>query len=143
VPGKWQTSVASAATISVNSTTDALDVNPGDGICADSSGYCTLRAAIMETNSLAGSDTISIPAGTYILSIPGIGEDASAQGDLDITDDLTVQGSGADVAILDGGNLDRIFHLPTASKVGISRLTVQDGNVTSQFRAQAVASSTA
>ena len=47
----------------VNSTTDAIDSNIGDGICAASSGDCTLRAAIQEANGLAGADTINLPAG--------------------------------------------------------------------------------
>jgi len=41
-------------TFVVNSTVDAPDVNPGDGICADANGNCTLRAAIQEGNA-AGS----------------------------------------------------------------------------------------
>jgi CSLREA domain-containing protein len=88
--------LAHAATFTVNSTADAVDTNPGDGVCADGSGNCTLRAAIMEANALPGADTITLPAGTYILTIPGINEDAAATGDLDITADLTI--NGADTA---------------------------------------------
>src|SRR5262245_66461475 len=46
-----------AATFVVNSTLDASDANPGNGICATSGGVCTLRAAIEESNNLAGTDT--------------------------------------------------------------------------------------
>ncbi|GMQ81494.1 MAG: hypothetical protein BMS9Abin05_0926 [Rhodothermia bacterium] len=35
----------------LDSTADTEDVNPGDGICADASGNCTVRAAIMEANA--------------------------------------------------------------------------------------------
>ena len=61
---------AQGASFAVNATHDAVDAAPGDGICADAGGACTLRAAVMETNALAGADEISLPAGTYLLSIP-------------------------------------------------------------------------
>src|SRR5439155_26666818 len=83
----------SAASFTVNSTIDAVDANPGDGICDDGGGRCTLRAAIMEANALPGADTIVLPSGTYRLSIPGAGEDLGSTGDLDITDDLRVDGT--------------------------------------------------
>lgn len=60
--------VAHAATFTVNSTADAVDAALGDGVCATAGGQCTLRAAIQEANALAGADTITLPAGTYILT---------------------------------------------------------------------------
>ena len=42
-------------TFVVNSTLDATDAIPGDGLCDDGAGNCTLRAAIEESNSLANS----------------------------------------------------------------------------------------
>ena len=42
---------AAAATFTVNSTVDSVDASPGNGTCADSLNRCTLRAAIMESNS--------------------------------------------------------------------------------------------
>ena len=100
-----------AASFTVDSTADAVDASPGDGVCAASAGQCTLRAAVQETNARRGADSINVPAGTYVLAIPGAGEDASATGDLDITDDLTITGSGAGRTIVDGGHLDRVFHV--------------------------------
>ncbi len=49
----------------VNSTADTTDAKPGDGVCADSQGRCTLRAAIMEADWDVGDDTIdfNIPGG--------------------------------------------------------------------------------
>ena len=43
---------------------------PGDGVCADAGGACTLRAAIEETNALPGADAIVVPAGAYLLTVP-------------------------------------------------------------------------
>src|SRR5262249_12990409 len=90
----------------VNSTADAVDAKPGDGVCATSSGVCTLRAAIQEANAHSGKDSITLPAGTYTLSIAGPAEDAAATGDLDITDDLILNGAGAETTIVDGAQLD-------------------------------------
>ena len=53
------------STFTVNTTADTMDANPGDGIAADADGNTSLRAAVMEANSLAGDDTINLPAGTY------------------------------------------------------------------------------
>lgn len=55
---------AAAATFTVNSTADAVDANPGNGICAASGGACTLRAAIMEANTpLAAERLLSFRLG--------------------------------------------------------------------------------
>ena len=45
-------SMSCAATFTVNTTDDDVDVAPGDGICTTAGGTCTLRAAIQETNYL-------------------------------------------------------------------------------------------
>ncbi len=47
-----------AHTFTVNSTGDAPDASAGNGTCATSGNVCTLRAAIQETNALAGRDLI-------------------------------------------------------------------------------------
>ncbi len=107
-------SVRAGTEFTVDDTADALDANPGDGACATSGGGCTLRAAIMETNALAGDDTIILPSGVYALTIGGSGEDMATLGDLDITDDLTVEGAGAANTIVDGnGDMiqDRVVHV--------------------------------
>ena len=52
------------STFTVNVTTDTSDVFPGNGICADSVNKCSLRAAIQESNSRAGADTIQFNIGT-------------------------------------------------------------------------------
>ena len=43
----------------VNVNTDNGDANPGDGVCADSGGKCSLRAAIEEGNALSGATRLS------------------------------------------------------------------------------------
>ena len=49
---------AAARTFVVVSASDTPDASPGNGVCADSTGNCTLRAAITEAEYLGGSDRI-------------------------------------------------------------------------------------
>ena len=111
----------------VNSTVDATDVNPGDGICetAPGNGECTLRAAVQEFNASTG-DGISIPAGTYALMLAGSGEDAAATGDLDILRPAQISGAGRATTIIDGGGLDQVFDV-TAFPTTFTGLTVRNG----------------
>jgi len=104
--------------------TKTLDTN--DGVCG---ADCSLREAINAANANPGSDVIVLPAGTYRLSIPGAGEDAGATGDLDITDALTINGAGTADTIVDGGALDRVFHVHPGSSVLMKDLTVRNGSV--------------
>lgn len=62
---------AASFSFTVNTTTDSHDATPGNGLCADSSGLCSLRAAIEESNALpAGTTvTVTVPAGNYKLKL--------------------------------------------------------------------------
>jgi uncharacterized repeat protein (TIGR01451 family)/CSLREA domain-containing protein len=119
-----------AGAFTLNSTTDAVDSNPGDGICATAANACTLRAAIMESNAHPGPDTISVPPGNYALTQAGQDEDAAATGDLDITDTVTILGADAATTIVDGGALDRVFHITGNFTVAMSDLTIRNGQLT-------------
>lgn len=55
-------------TFFVNTTTDSIDVNLGDGLAADGLGNTSLRAAIMEANALAGENAIILGGQTYQLN---------------------------------------------------------------------------
>lgn len=120
----WATLVVSpsarAAIFVVNTTADTVDANPGDGICADSGGQCSLRAAISEANAWPGADTITLPAGTYLLTLAGASEDANATGDLDITSDITINGAGAASTIIDANQLDRVLQIAGGSTVTLT-----------------------
>jgi hypothetical protein len=50
---------ASSITFTVNDGGDGNDANVGDGVCATSTGTCTLRAAIEEANAGGGPHTIA------------------------------------------------------------------------------------
>ncbi|MEW5985447.1 MAG: choice-of-anchor Q domain-containing protein [Chloroflexota bacterium] len=120
---------APAATFTVNSTVDAVDANPGDGVCATAAGECTLRAAVQETNALPGGDTVIVPSGTYTLTIAGRNEDTAAKGDLDLTDDVIIMGAGSTVTAVDAANLDRVVETYNDIQVTLSGLTLRGGEL--------------
>ena len=116
------------ATFTVTKTADT-----NDGAC---NADCSLREAIIAANAASGADMISLPAGTYTLTIAGI-EDAAAQGDLDVTDGLTITGTGAANTIIQAGTttaagIDKVFSinpaLTTAFATSFSGLTIRNGN---------------
>jgi CSLREA domain-containing protein len=81
-----------AMSIAVNVFTDTPDTAPGDGICADTNGGCSLRAAIMEANALEPGSSITLPSGSFYIDLVGAPEDAATSGDLDITNSMTISG---------------------------------------------------
>ena len=125
---------AGAARIEVTDERDAVDAAPGDGACEATPGRgdCTLRAAIMESNELPGKDLVVLPAGVFRLGLPGEWDETSATGDLDILDDLTLQGAGSGLTTLDGAGLDRVLDVPRrvepALSVTIEALTIRGGS---------------
>ena len=114
----------------VDSFEDTVDAHPGDGIVADANGHRTLRAAIVEANARPGDDGIVLAPGTYELSIPGSGEDASATGDLDVTDStgtLTILGGGADATAIDAQQLDRVLEVASGASLRLLGVTITGG----------------
>ena len=125
-------SPAMAAKIKVNSTADVI---------ADD-GYCTLREAVIAANTDAesgfmygecpaglGADEIVLKNGVYILAITGLNEDNAQTGDLDILDDLTITGKGANETIIDGNFIDRVFHVMNNVNVKFNGIHIQNGFV--------------
>lgn len=117
---------ASAATFTVTSALDAPDAVPGNGICATVAGECTLRAAIQEANSVAGSDRIIVPAMAIILGSR-----------LQITSPIELFGAGADRTIVDANRKDLVF-LINSGPVTLEALTVRGGVGGIQVRAGTV-----
>lgn len=115
---------AHAATFTVTKTTDTAD-----GTC-DSD--CSLREAVIAANTAGGSNTVTLPAGTYDLSIVTTvnstdPSDTAAAGDLDITSDITINGEATDVTIITTSNNDKVFHGLTGNNatLTLNKLTFQ------------------
>ena len=96
-------------------------------------GAGSLRQAIIDANALGGSNEIILNAGTYRLTLGPAGDDNANNGDLDITSDLTITGAGADVTVIDGNSLDRVFHLTGSNaNLTLTDLTVQGGSISNK-----------
>jgi large repetitive protein len=125
-----QTERALAATFTVTKTADT-----NDGVC---NSDCSLREAISAANASPGADTITLPAGTYQLTIANAGgtnEDANATGDLDVLDSLTIQGAGSGSTIIEAGTntlngIDKVFGL---NPICTSPINVTIDGVTVRF----------
>ncbi len=87
----------------INTAADTDDADPGNGVCADAAGNCSLRAAIQETNALPGVNTLNVPANTYLLAKQ-----------LVVEDDLFVYGAGKGQTVLDGNNVTEVLKIRTA-----------------------------
>ena len=89
-----------ATAISVDTTAD----NAALSACTGAANDCSLRGAITFANIAGNSPaTITVPAGTYVLSINGTsagGCDANNVGDLQINLSTTINGAGAATTII-------------------------------------------
>lgn len=133
---------AGAATFVVNTTNDTLDAAPGNGVCLDAAGACSLRAAIGEANAVAGDDVITVPAGTYTQSLVAADDDANAGGDWDITSNITMNGAGSGTTIIQAAATpatatERVMQVTNASTVLIDGVTIRNGNKASTLAAAA------
>src|SRR5687767_2794880 len=95
------------STITVTSLADNLDAD----------GQVTLREAIVAANSNTSVDgsTAGSGADEILFSSPlftqGPGTITLGLGELQITDDLTITGPGADLLTINGNNASRVFFL--------------------------------
>ncbi|MGD8607251.1 MAG: DUF11 domain-containing protein [Myxococcales bacterium] len=147
---------AAALDFVVDSTMDAVDESPGDGVCASAGGACTLRAAVMEANATSGADRIDLsgmddPAQPIQLTLSGVDEtfmlvsdgpepcvaqiEANAAiGDLDITEDVEIFGAGPALTIIEWNEQsitdpdvgDRIFHIQAESGTTVELVAISD-----------------
>ena len=136
----WTVWASTDAIIVVDTNLDELDGKAGNG-------NCSLREAIANANNddqvqvdcLAGSgkDVITLPEGTYTLTRVGAGEDGNTTGDLDIADDLQINGSGKNTRIQAGTTspaggrcedcVDRVIDIQSGVVVEINNITIQHG----------------
>lgn len=118
---------ALANTIHVTSPTDEVSTLNG----------CSLREAVIAANTDtggpgtdcdpgAGDDTIELPDGHYVLTRTGAAENLADTGDLDLTDNVTIVGTGADSTLIDGNLTDRVFD-NTNGTSELRDLTVENG----------------
>jgi hypothetical protein len=121
---------AHSATFTVTRTDD-----PAPDACLPTD--CSLREAVIAASTSPSADVIDLPAGTYVLAVPNANppytnEDASATGDLDFAGHVAISGEGAETTIVDGNDIDRVFHVLASGSLSIHGITVQNGTVSNQ-----------
>lgn len=103
-----------------------LDDPPPDGC---NPGDCSLREAILQVNNAGLKSIITFDVdGVFTLTRPGY-DDAARLGDLDVTAELILVGNGPEETVIDGGGLDRVFHILNNAPVVIQNVTIQNGRV--------------
>jgi CSLREA domain-containing protein len=110
---------AGAATVS-----PATDPTPNGCFPND----CSLREAIIAANAAPGADIVTLLPGLHEIRITALGEEDRAwEGDLDITDDLTIKGSSTGTTTIDNDITERVFQITGTIAVTITNVIIQDG----------------
>lgn len=110
--------------ITVNDVGDSVDASPGDGLCRDAAGKCTLRAAINESNATTGTDAI-------IFDVPAPAVITLTLGELLITNQVGIFGRGARRLSVVRSSVPntqsfRIFNI--AAQTHLMGMTIQNGH---------------
>jgi hypothetical protein len=96
---------------------------------SDTTNATSLRGAIIAANGSGGDNIIIITNNLYSLTIPGVDEEASFTGDLDITNgNLTIIGLANTNVIISATNLgDRVFHILPNAQLTLLNLIITGG----------------
>ncbi len=119
-------SSSAAATFTVTGTLDSTGACVGT-VCP------SLRSAVSKANATAGADQISLQAGVFRLELASPPpEDANATGDLDVSDELTIKGAGAQattiLAAFPASESDRVIQATGNANLTLADLTVSGGH---------------
>lgn len=121
-------SVAFATDFKVGVSADSVDGRLGDCICSDTSGDCSLRAAVMEANACAGNDNIYVPADTYTLTLV-TGTTTGSFGPLYVDSEMTIKGEVAgSVIVTAAGISDRHITVSSAGDLTVDNLWLINGD---------------
>jgi CSLREA domain-containing protein len=91
---------------------------------------CSLRDAIIEANHHPGKDRVVLAGGrTYKLAVPPQLDDDETNGDLNLTDSVTLVSSNRKLATINGRNIDDVIHSGDVPGVRarLSRLRLRHG----------------
>jgi VCBS repeat-containing protein len=91
------------------------------------SGEGSLRQAILNANASAGADTITFAGSVFTDATPDT--ITLTSGVLTITDDVTIEGTGANQLTVSGNNASRVFNISNSgTDATIDALTIANGN---------------
>ncbi|MBN4001094.1 choice-of-anchor Q domain-containing protein [Nostoc sp. LPT] len=111
---------SNAATVTI-SRNDTVVININDN------GEGSLRQAIENANAFAGTDTVSFAGTVYTDAFADT--ISLVSGELSITDDVIIQGTGAKNLTVSGNNTSRVFNISgTQTDATIDAIAIIDGN---------------
>ena len=115
--------------IVVTTPLDLPDVAIGDGFAVAANGETSMRAAVQEANALHGSDTIILPSGLLAL-FDDLSTDATANSvtpsfSLEVTDDLTIIGTGSAATVIDSGPRSSVLQVRDGATLNLGWLTLR------------------
>jgi len=126
---------AAAGPFVVDDPVDAVDAAI-DGVCATSSGTCTLRAAVQEANASGGTTIVTFASSADETLLTLIGAGGAEEGDLDLTAGTTLRLEGnfinptTTTSVRASSLDDRLFHVVAGSRLEMSLVELTGGSTT-------------
>lgn len=106
--------VAEADFVVSTSPVDSGNASPGNGVCADAQGRCTLRAAVEEANALGGPRRIALSSASYRID----------QGDIAIAGDVEIIGLGVGLSEIISDGPQRVFSVMSGARLHLRGVAV-------------------
>uniref|UniRef100_A0A8J6ZVS4 Cadherin-like domain-containing protein n=1 Tax=Desmonostoc muscorum LEGE 12446 TaxID=1828758 RepID=A0A8J6ZVS4_DESMC len=116
-------------TIDSTNNTATVTIAANDTVVTNTNddGEGSLRQAILNANANPGADTITFAGSIFTDATPDI--ITLTSGELLITDDVTILGTGANQLTVSGNNASRVFNISnTGTDATIDALTIANGN---------------
>ena len=128
----YPATLASILVTTTDDIVDAPDLTTLAALNADkgADGGVSLREAIIVAGNDASVDLVTLPSGTYQLTIAG-DEDAGLAGDLDLQGNVSIQGAGSGTTIIEQTTSDRVFQLASGT-LSIDNVTITGGDASAQ-----------
>ena len=118
-------SIASAASFVITTNGDTHDASTADGVCADSGGNCTLRAAVEQSGATTSDDAITFAGGLSTIILTLNSEIAvNKSGALQITANSLVSIERSQAT---GTPEHRIFNIALTARVTMTNLKISFG----------------
>jgi hypothetical protein len=102
---------------------DSHDANPGNGLCADSAGRCSLRAAVEEANALGGARRIALAPRNYRVD----------EGEITVLGEVELIGTGVGRSEIVSQGPFRIFDVASSATLTLRQLGLAGTNEVSGF----------